>query len=236
MSYPQMTNRHWQIFRAVERDGDSLETAAEAVGVTVEQAEAMLREAFAWHRDTASGWLQRLDPYDQAMVMWRLHDERMETLFREAMNAWHESRGLQTIKRERGGVTTTSTTMSFGQTRYLQVAARIAQMRIQALEHHIRIAEKYPAPPRPDEATSPPTGGCARESGSEADEAADDTDVVSLNIAAQEVYDDEPTVSLPVREPQNDFTTPVRATMPPLNRKQKRALERRKRRALRSSK
>jgi hypothetical protein len=121
------SERDFQVYELVALDAQSTRKAAQAVGVSqtrVMQIHARVAEWLAEQTPQTA----RLTAAQRLVVGRDLAERRMNRLYGEAMEAWRESKGEETIRRD-GGFSgdVRITRPSHGDVRYLGQAMRITE-------------------------------------------------------------------------------------------------------------
>jgi len=200
MTISEPSERDLAIFHAVHLEGAPPMTVAATLQLPQAEVIAILQRVKAWYEATTPQWAEtaNLSP----LVAARLHQERLNYLYSEAMGAWQDSKRPIVVTRQTPAALVTTTVPSFGQTRYLAAAARIAVVQADAT---IRLAKRL------QKLNAPPKEVCTREAvdeqqdGAEADEPVDTTasEETTCNAAAKP--------GLHSEQAPADFLTPARA-------------------------
>jgi hypothetical protein len=135
MRHDEPSERNYAIFCAVEFEQQTVRAVAQQHDVSPTRVQQIVEQMRSWYETTTPEWVKRIDPAVEPLVACRMYDDRLAYLSQQAMDAWRQSQGEQTVTRQTSGllhsggqITTTKST--FGAPRYLVIAARLAKMRV----------------------------------------------------------------------------------------------------------
>jgi hypothetical protein len=120
------SERDFQIFERVAVEGASTRAVAEQFGLSQTRV-VQIRDRTAEWIGSEVGESLRLDALQRLRLAAHIASQRIDYLYAEAMQAWRASQGTQTTARSGESGETTITRPSFGDVRYLSLAARIAE-------------------------------------------------------------------------------------------------------------
>src|SRR5687768_13807139 len=94
------SERDFEIYCDVEFEGLSLRKAAEQYGLSPSRVQQVVAEMRDWYRATTPQWVEETQPQLQPLVACRMAQERLRFLYRRSLDAWQDSQGAVTVRRE----------------------------------------------------------------------------------------------------------------------------------------
>ena len=139
MRWSNPSERNYEIFCAVEFEERSLRSVAAEFGISVVRVQQILEQVRKWYVANAPAWNQETEPVLQPLIAAQLFEHKVRHLSCQAMTAWRDSQGEKTVTRGTPGPMDyvgqgrqSRTTYSAGETKYLALAARLAELQLKA--------------------------------------------------------------------------------------------------------
>jgi hypothetical protein len=138
MRWSNPSERNYSIFCEIEFDGRSLRTVAMEYGISVVRVQQIVEQVRKWFVANAPAWMKGTDPVLQPLVAAQFFEHKMQHLTRQAMTAWENSQGEKTVTHTTPGPMEyvskgqSRTSYSAGETKYLALAARLADLQLKS--------------------------------------------------------------------------------------------------------
>ena len=136
MAIPAPSERNWDVYHEITFEMRSHRDVAQTFHLSTSRIGEILAQVERWLKENAPRWASELSPKLQVMVAFRTFGERARHTMSKLMQAWRDSCGERTVKRQRPGDTlpTSVTTPCHGDSRYLLQLMRVALMEIEAAQ------------------------------------------------------------------------------------------------------
>jgi hypothetical protein len=120
------SERDFEVYGLVVVEGVSTRAVARAVGLSQTRVIQIRNRVAEWMASEVPP-LSQATPVQKLALAAQIARDRFDFLYSQAMDAWRESKGTQSLTRFSSGGETTSTRESYGDPRHLMLAARIAE-------------------------------------------------------------------------------------------------------------
>lgn len=230
------TSRDFEAFRLTTVEGLSTREAAEQMRLSQTRVVQLRDRALDW----MAAELPRLEtapPEQRLAIAEYLAVERMQFLYGASLSAWRQSQGRETVERKSGATGDVSTIVrtSHGNIRYLQQALRIAkELGNFPIGPSMMAAAEFEEEEHGESATNPPDEDCSAKQATRLRVAGSDAEDVASNGFENSTYENcfsaanvpQARENRPVQPAETGSSSPA-MPVPPLNRHERRARQRR---------